>query len=145
MYRISYDIKADRLQDLTITTADTLAQFSLAQPTPQTFFLIRPWNLHDLGLPDFSDDAQSVLEPTHPLPLDSPDKSAKDSESDEMDAQSRVLGLIVRLGQPFCALLVAQQRGWEYKRIASDHRIIAHIKDMALIENTMDVRTLEIL
>ncbi|KAG1779943.1 heterokaryon incompatibility protein-domain-containing protein [Suillus placidus] len=141
----TYDIKADGLQDLLITTEDTLTQFSPVQPTPQTFLLVRPWDRHDLGLPDFSDDAQSILESTPPSPLNSPYKSPRENEPDEMDAQSRALGLIVRLGQSFGALLVAQQHGREYKRIASDHRIMACVKDMASIENMMDVRMLEIL
>ncbi|KAG2119604.1 heterokaryon incompatibility protein-domain-containing protein [Suillus discolor] len=141
----TYDIEADGLQDLLITTENTLTQFSPAQPTPQKFFLIRPWDRHDLGLPDFSDDAQSVLEALHPSSLDSPDESLGENEPNEMDAHSRALRLIVRLGQPFAALLVAQQRGWEYKRIASDHRIMACVKDMASIENMMDVRMLEML
>ncbi|KAG1897950.1 uncharacterized protein F5891DRAFT_956243 [Suillus fuscotomentosus] len=141
----TYDVEADGLQDLLITTENTLTQFSPAQPTPQKFFIIRPWDRHDLGLPDFSDDAQRVLEPPLPSQLDSPDESPGENEPNEMDAHSQALRLIVRLGQPFAALLVAQQRGWEYKRIASDYRIIACVKDMASIENMMDVRMLEML
>jgi hypothetical protein len=52
--------------------------------------------------------------------------------------------LIVRLGQSFGALLLAQQRGGEYKRIASNRNIIAQVKDLAAVHNMMDVRTLEI-
>ncbi|KAG2346380.1 hypothetical protein BDR05DRAFT_780937 [Suillus weaverae] len=81
----TYDIKADGLQDLLITTEDTLTQFSPVQHTPQTFLLIRPWDRHDLGLPDFSDDAQSILESVPPSPLDSPYKSPRENEPDEMD------------------------------------------------------------
>ncbi|KAG1813687.1 uncharacterized protein BJ212DRAFT_1366578 [Suillus subaureus] len=51
---------------------------------------------------------------------------------------------MVRLGQAFGALLLAQQRGGEYKRIASDHNIMARVKDMAAVHG-MDIRTLEIL
>jgi hypothetical protein len=53
--------------------------------------------------------------------------------------------LIVRLGQPFSAFLLVQQRGREYKRIASDHGIIAQVKDVDSVDGMMDVRTLEIL
>jgi len=56
-----------------------------------------------------------------------------------------MLRLIARLRQPFSAFLLAQQqRGIEYKRIASDHNIIAQVNDMASIHD-MVVRTLEIL
>jgi len=53
--------------------------------------------------------------------------------------------MIVGLGQPFGALLLAQIRGREYKRIASDYEIVARVKDMASVRDMMDVRTLEIL
>ncbi|KAG0703280.1 hypothetical protein DFH29DRAFT_917207 [Suillus ampliporus] len=51
---------------------------------------------------------------------------------------------MVRLGQPFGALFLAQQRGGEYKRIASDHNILARVRDMTSVDDMMDVRTLEI-
>ncbi|KAG2066808.1 hypothetical protein BDR04DRAFT_49251 [Suillus decipiens] len=53
--------------------------------------------------------------------------------------------LIVRLGQPFSAFLLVQQRGGEYKRIASDHDIITQVKYMASVHDMMDVRILDIL
>jgi hypothetical protein len=53
---------------------------------------------------------------------------------------------MARLGQPFSAFLLAQQWGGEYKRIASDHDIIAHVEDMVPPYNLMDsIKTLEIL
>ncbi|KAG1789016.1 uncharacterized protein HD556DRAFT_1275673, partial [Suillus plorans] len=51
----TYDIKADGLQDLLITSKDKLIQFSPTRPIQQTFLLVRPWNRHDLGLPDFAE------------------------------------------------------------------------------------------
>ncbi|KIK44829.1 hypothetical protein CY34DRAFT_31498, partial [Suillus luteus UH-Slu-Lm8-n1] len=66
-------------------------------------------------------------------------KGTVDSES-----HSRALRLLVRLGQSFGAFLLAQQRGGEYKRIASDHVIVAQVKDIAFVRD-IDVRTLEIL
>ncbi|KAG2072923.1 hypothetical protein BDR04DRAFT_1095691 [Suillus decipiens] len=57
---------------------------------------------------------------------------------------SRALQLMVRLGQPFDAFLLAQQRVGEYKRIASDHNIVAQVKDIASVGN-MDIGTVEIL
>ncbi|KAG1835978.1 hypothetical protein DFJ58DRAFT_819835, partial [Suillus subalutaceus] len=51
---------------------------------------------------------------------------------------------IVHLGQPFSAFLLARHRDGEFKRIASDHDIIARVKDITSVNN-MDIRTLEIL
>jgi hypothetical protein len=76
--------------------------------------------------------------PLHDLP-------AAQNESVHSDSYSRALRLIVLLGQPFGAFLVARQRNGEFKRIASDHDIIARIKDMTSVDNMMDIRTLEIL
>ncbi|KAG0708295.1 heterokaryon incompatibility protein-domain-containing protein [Suillus ampliporus] len=133
----TYDVKADGLQDLIITTEDRLIQFWPARPTRQTFLLVHRWNRHDLELPDFADDAQSVVDSVPESPLE-------DTNVD-LDSQSRGLRLVVRPGQPFGALFLAQQRGWEYKRIASDQNIIARVRDMTAVHAMMDVRTLEIL
>ncbi|KAG1901740.1 uncharacterized protein F5891DRAFT_979238 [Suillus fuscotomentosus] len=96
---------------------------------------------------DFSDDTQSEegfwsapQSPSHDLPVKLPGKCWAESES-----HLQALQLIVRLGQPFGAFLLAQQRGGEYKRIASDHDIIAQVEDVASINEMMDIRTLEIL
>ncbi|KIK45786.1 hypothetical protein CY34DRAFT_37252, partial [Suillus luteus UH-Slu-Lm8-n1] len=97
--RLAYCVKADGLDNLLVTTEDKLTQFSPARPTRQTFLIIRPWNRHDLGVPDFM----------------------------------RALKLVVRLGQPFGGLLLAQQRGGEHKRIAADNHIIARVKDMTAV------------
>jgi hypothetical protein len=135
----TYEVKADGLQDMLITIEDNLTQFSPESPTRQTFLLVRPWNRDFLELPDFVDGVQG-----HALdgPLGGPPGGFKllDSES-----HSRALRFVVRLGQPFWALLLAQQRGGEYKRVASDHSIIAQVKDRVSVRNMMDVRTLEIM
>jgi hypothetical protein len=49
---------------------------------------------------------------------------------------------MVHLGQALSALLLSQQRVGEYKRVASDHNIIAQVKDMASIDITY-IKTLE--
>jgi len=63
------------------------------------------------------------------------------------ESGSRALRLIVGLGRPFRALLLAavQQWGREYNRIAADHDIVAEVRDVASVGDMMDVRTLEIL
>jgi hypothetical protein len=154
----TYGVKADGLQDLLVTTDETLIQFSRARPTQQVFFLVRPWDRRLLELPDFSeqldltDEAESVgywSESESESPSDDSDELASGSSGEEelsvdSEAHSRSLRLMVHLGQPFGALLLAQQRVGEYKRIASDHDIIAQVKDIAAIDN-MDIRTLDIL
>ncbi|KIK34008.1 hypothetical protein CY34DRAFT_38953, partial [Suillus luteus UH-Slu-Lm8-n1] len=105
----TYDVKADGLQDLLITSEDKLIQFSPTRPIQQTFLLVRPWN-HE-----------------------SASGSLVDSKLADSEAHSRELRLVVRLGQPFGALLLAQQRGGEYKRVASDRLIVARVKDVASI------------
>jgi hypothetical protein len=127
----TYEVKADGLQDLLITTKDKLIQFSPARRTRQTFLLIRPWDRYDLELTDFTDESQSG-----------------DDCSDEPgdgDLVARGLRLLVRLARPFGALLLAQQRGREYKRIASDNEIIAQVSDIASVVDMMDIRTPEII
>ncbi|KAG1803059.1 uncharacterized protein BJ212DRAFT_1374559, partial [Suillus subaureus] len=62
-----------------------------------------------------------------------------------VDLESRALRLIVRLGQPFRAFLLARQRGGEYKRIASDRDIIVQVKDVTSVRDLMDIGTVEIL
>ncbi|KAG2360568.1 hypothetical protein BDR07DRAFT_1412015 [Suillus spraguei] len=145
----TYYVKADGLQDLVITTEDRLIQFSRARPIQQTFLLVRPWNRYDPGLLDFEDD-KSVK--TMSMPWSMSDRSPSGSvdeyeyaESIDSELPSRALRLMVRLGQTFGALLLAQQRGGEYKRIASDHNIMTRVKDRTTVHGMMDIRTLEIL
>jgi hypothetical protein len=120
------------------------------------FFLVRPWDRRLLELPDFAeqldfaDEAESVWDWTEfESPSDDSDEllggSSREEElSVDSEAHLRSLRLMVHLGQPFNALLLAQQRVGEYKRIASDYDIIAQVKDIATIDN-MDIRTLDIL
>jgi hypothetical protein len=89
---------------------------------------------------DDSQSAEDRFEPESP----SGDSLAESSGANEsIDLDTRALKLIAHLGQPFSVLLLAQQRGGEYKRLASDYDIIAEVKDKT--SAMMDVRTLEIL
>ncbi|KAG1854596.1 hypothetical protein F4604DRAFT_1802052 [Suillus subluteus] len=124
----------------------------------QTFLLVRPWNRYLLELPDFAepsgseelpdvaDDMQSEEDywsaPGSPL-QDSLGGFPEAEESVDSELSGRALRLAARLEQPFSAFLLAQQRGGEYKRIASDHDIIAQVNDLSSIPDM--VRTLEIL
>ncbi|KIK49125.1 hypothetical protein CY34DRAFT_797510 [Suillus luteus UH-Slu-Lm8-n1] len=147
---IQYEVKADGLHDLLITTNEPIVQFSRSRPTQQTFVLVRPWDRSLLELPDFSDlidDMESEGEfctpPSSPSD-DSPNRSLVKQEV--VDQESRALRLLVRLGQPFGAFLLARQRGGEYKRVASDHDIVAQVvEDVTSVRDPMDIRTIEIL
>jgi len=142
----TYAVKANGLRDLLITTEDKLIPFSRKTPIRQKFLLVRPWDRNLLELYNFTEpashaDGSVITEDPSSLPS-SPlrDNVPIDSESD-----SRELRLVVRLGQPFRAFLLAQQWGREYNRIAADHDIIAQVDDISSVRNVMDVRTLEIL
>ncbi|KAG2356044.1 hypothetical protein BDR07DRAFT_1424294, partial [Suillus spraguei] len=145
-----YRIKADGLHDLLVTTEETLVQFSRAKPILQTFLLVRPWDRDFLGVPDFSEqpvftnDTESTGNWTESESLMYDSDKLHDGSPAKEQHGSRAFRLMVHLGQPFDAFLLAQQRVGEYKRIASDHIIVAQLKDISSVDD-MDVGTVEIL
>ncbi|KAG2130300.1 uncharacterized protein EDB93DRAFT_84338 [Suillus bovinus] len=141
----TYELESDGLQNLKVTTKDKFTLFSPARPPPewQTILLVRPWSRHLLGLHDTADDTQNVdslFVPESPL-YDSPGAQTGLNYS---NSDMRALQLIVRLRQPFSAFLLARQRDGEFKRIASEHDIMAYPKDVS-ISYLMNIQTLEIL
>ncbi|KIK34388.1 hypothetical protein CY34DRAFT_812957 [Suillus luteus UH-Slu-Lm8-n1] len=141
--QFTYEVKADGLRNLLITTEETLVQFWPTRPIERNFILVRPWDRSLLELPDFGDNTEieedygmSPSSPSHDWSGDYPGKH------EAADQESRAFRLLVRLGQPFSAFLLAQQHSGEYKRIASDHDIIGQVKD---VRDPMDIRTIEIL
>jgi hypothetical protein len=146
---LTFTIKADGLRDLTIVTEDRLDQlWQRARRARQSFLLVRPWDrslldpldfvdLHDLSDTESVEDISPPVSPLQDSPGESPGENSEES-------YSQTLRLIVRLGQSFSAFLLMQWGG-EYKRIASDQSIIAQVKDMASVNDMMDVRILEIL
>ncbi|KAG1797426.1 uncharacterized protein HD556DRAFT_255574 [Suillus plorans] len=141
----TYEVKSDGLRNLQITTEHKFTPFSPARPPLawQTILLVRPWSRHLLELHDTADNTSSVDNWTVS------EFSLHDSPAAQIgaiypDPDSRVLRLIVNLGQPFSAFLLARQRDGEFKRIASDYDIIAQVKDMTSISYLMDIRILEI-
>jgi WD40 repeat protein len=145
----TYSIRADGLQDLLVTTDDKLVQFSPARRIRQTFLLIRPWTRYDLDpdLVDFTDESQNYDPDLDLVDFTDESQSVEDwaDEPGDDELVTRGLRLLVRLARPFGALLLAQQRGGEYKRIASDSNIIAQVTDITTVDNLMNTRTLEIL
>ena len=90
--------------------------------------LVHPWNRHDLGLPDFADEERvwgSHLSPEfyHGHQFYVGKHGLVDANSDP-----QAMKLLLRLGYPFGALVLAQQRGGE-------HRIVVQVKN----RNMMDV------
>jgi hypothetical protein len=145
----TYEVKVDGLHDLLITSDQPLVQILRARPTQQKLLLVRPWDSRLLQLPEFTDNGDSEnlgdwSEPGSPRHYSHGDYTVKE-ELANSEALSPALQLIIRLGQPFNAILLAQQRGGEYKRIASDHDIIVQFEDMASFDNLTSIKTLEIL
>ncbi|KAG2356034.1 hypothetical protein BDR07DRAFT_1424360 [Suillus spraguei] len=151
----TYQVKAEGLRDLLITTEDMLVQFSPERPVPQTFYFVRPWNRDFLELPDFAEmhshagsplslDALQSIEDCRTPPESPLHEILPVPRTVDLQSNSQALRLITCLERPFSALLLAQQRGGEYKRIASDHVIAAQVKDIVSVCD-IDVRTLEIL
>jgi hypothetical protein len=159
--KVSFEVKANGLIDLSIITEDKL-------PARQTLLLVYPWNRYLLEQPNSADDTQSVEDYLMAGAPDTDDPSDSESRwrasrlidrvrqpvgaffgsfTGPVDSEShlRALRVIVHLGQPFRAFLLAQQRGGEYKRIVSDHDIIAQVQDMTSVRKMMDVRIMEIL
>ncbi|KAG1908900.1 uncharacterized protein F5891DRAFT_995821 [Suillus fuscotomentosus] len=106
--------------------------------------LVRPWSRHLLGLDDTANDTESVdnWSVFESLLHDSP---AAQTGSIYSDSYSQALRLIVNLGQPFSVFLLERQHEGEFKRIASDHDIIAQVKDIDSINYLMDIRILDLL
>ncbi|KAG1799939.1 uncharacterized protein HD556DRAFT_1439606 [Suillus plorans] len=147
----TYEVKADGLHDLLITTGETLVQFWPARPTQRKFVLVRPWDRSLLELSefvepsDYGNDTESEKDyGTSPSPSDDW-AGGSPVEQGMSDLESQALRLLVHLGQPFGAFLLAQQRSGEYKRIATDYDIIGQVKDVASVGDLMDIRTIEIL
>ncbi|KAG2362818.1 hypothetical protein BDR07DRAFT_1460684 [Suillus spraguei] len=101
-----------------------------------------PWNRYDLGLINFANKTHSIVDSSEP---ESPSDYTLTDRLGRNEPATRELRLIVRLGQPFRALLLAQQWGEEYKRIASDNSIIAQVRDTASVYNMREIRMLDIL
>jgi hypothetical protein len=70
---------------------------------------------------------------------DLPSESPGEGEPIDSNSDSLELRVLMRLGQPFGALLLAQQCGGEYKRITSDYGIVAQVKDVTSVGGMMDV------
>ena len=120
-----YRARVSGLGDVEFQTSDPL---SLTEPRRLVF--VHPW-IRDLRDPldslawgstavedeDKSDDEAEVgslsTSPLHALPA-----------AATMDDYTRALRLVVRLQQPFQVLLIRQEPGGEFKRVATEHAIV---------------------
>ncbi|KAG1821962.1 heterokaryon incompatibility protein-domain-containing protein [Suillus subaureus] len=129
---LHYEVKADGLKDLLVTTEDSWFNSHLLSVLGR-----HPCSsVHGIDKTQSAEDWREPGSPSDDTFVGYPGYS---------EQATRELRLIVRLGRPFGALLLAQQWGGEYKRIATDNNIIAQVRNMASVDDMMDVRTVEIL
>ncbi|KAG1898656.1 uncharacterized protein F5891DRAFT_981800 [Suillus fuscotomentosus] len=83
-----YEVKADGLDDLLITTKKPIVQFLRTRPTQQTFVLISPWDRSLLELLDFvglQDDTESEGDDWMPPSSPSDDSLSRSVVNQEVD------------------------------------------------------------
>lgn len=140
---VTYRARVSGLGDVEIKTKDWLPLME-----PRKLLLVHPW-------------IRDILDQTYPLSAWGDDMDMdSDSESDvdmvasasqtnvapsvPLDNHTRALGLLVRLRQPFSALLLERKGHQEFKRVAAEHEIIVQVRK---IPTSRDIHTgvLEIL
>ncbi|KAF8552461.1 hypothetical protein OG21DRAFT_1511487 [Imleria badia] len=141
-----YRARASGIGDVEFQTSD---QLSLTEPRRLIF--VHPWirdlcdSLHDYGWGSTDDDDDD----------DDDDESDSDAEADAgcphssplhavpaatMDDYTRALRMVVRLQQPFHALLLQRQTNGEFKRVAAEHEIVVPGIDRR-VNFSKDIRT----
>ncbi|KAI6015001.1 hypothetical protein F5J12DRAFT_513269 [Pisolithus orientalis] len=110
---------------------------------PQKFVFVHPWLDHirrsDSGF-TWGDDSESDTD------RDSDEVAPLHAVSaPQVDSYTRVLEIIARLGQPFNALLLAQQSNGTYKRVATEDEIVVSGLGTNITSNSIRVKVLEIL
>ncbi|KAH7908803.1 hypothetical protein BJ138DRAFT_311227 [Hygrophoropsis aurantiaca] len=135
-----YYAAADGLEDVEITTADTLSPFSPFRPAHPGWemLLVRPWNRDLLRAANLA--SRNAIDAPPPSNAIIPEPSSQPTP--KFDTLTEALMLIARLKQPFAALLLMRQRSGEYKRIASDNDIIARVRDVNMLT---DIRSIDII
>ncbi|KAI6004539.1 hypothetical protein F5J12DRAFT_913667 [Pisolithus orientalis] len=122
-----YRVKVSRLGKVEFSTADDLPLHEA-----QTFILVHPWIDHIRGpnsVVSWGDDPESDTN------SDGDSDNGTESDGDapssplhavppQVDGYTRALQVIARLGQPFNALLLAQQPKGGYRRVATEKEIV---------------------
>ncbi|KAH7904319.1 hypothetical protein BJ138DRAFT_1073548 [Hygrophoropsis aurantiaca] len=139
-----YSATAGGLEEIQITTADHFSPFSSSRPSRlgRGMLLVRPWNRDILGAINVASDVQNAV--AAPPPSNAIPPGPASQPSPEFDARElrEASMLIAHLKQRFAALLLVRERGGEYRRVASDHDIIAQVRD---VSGLADIRSIEIL
>ncbi|KAH7906973.1 hypothetical protein BJ138DRAFT_1104700 [Hygrophoropsis aurantiaca] len=137
-----YYATADGLEDVQITTADRLSRFSPSRPAlpGREMLLVRPWNRDLLGAAEIASDIRNAVAARPPSNVIPPAPSSQPTR--ESDTLTQAWTLVARLKQRFAALLLVRQPGGAYQRVASDHNIIAQVRDVGKLA---DIKSIEVL
>ena len=120
---------------------------SLSLTEPRRLILVHPW-IRDLRDPLDSfawgdeTDSEDEDDGTHmeTKPGSTPSSTSRVMPASGMDDYTRALRLVVRLQQPFHALLLQQQPSGEFKRVATEHDIVVPGIDRSM-NLARDIRT----
>ncbi|KAI6094590.1 hypothetical protein F5141DRAFT_1296170 [Pisolithus sp. B1] len=144
-----YRARVSDIGNVDFTTVDHLL---LNQP--QKLVLVHPWIHHIRGSSsgvtwggDSELDTDSALGSDHGAGSDevSPPLPLHAIPAPQIDDYTRGLQMIARLGQPFNALLLAQQPNGEYKRVAAENDIVVSGLRTNITSKSIRVKVLEIL
>ncbi|KAF8124548.1 hypothetical protein EV363DRAFT_1132918, partial [Boletus edulis] len=120
-----YRARISGIGDVEFQTSDRLP---LAEP--RKLILVHPW-VRDICDPldgiiwgstaddDYDEESDPETEPGF-----TPTSPSRALPAATMDIYTRALRLVVRLQQPFHALLLQQQPNGEFKRVAAEHEIV---------------------
>jgi hypothetical protein len=129
-----YRAQVSRLKKVEFTTADTLPLTE-----PWRLVLVHPWISDIRGPHRVGVDASGPH-----VEVDSESEASEDTGTDEesgaapaldatsslpVDVHTMALQMIVRLRQPFNALLLLREPGGEYKRVAAENEIIVQFRN----------------
>lgn len=116
-----YTVMASALGRVDIKTTDELAGL-------EDLVLVHPW-------------LDSLLDPI----FTSPQNDDANSHSGQPSKLTRALRLLIRLRQPFGALLLAPLNRREFKRIATDHLIRVQVRDDVSLEELIGMVNVDVL
>lgn len=141
-----YCARVSGLGNVEFTTADDLPLHE-----PQRFVFVHPWIRHIRGpssgiaWEDSSEsDTDSDSGSSHSTGLGGV-APLHDDPMPRVGSYAQALQMIVRLGQPFNALLLVQQPNGEYKRVAAENEIVVSGLGTEITSKSIRVKVLEIL
>ncbi|KAI6022663.1 hypothetical protein EDC04DRAFT_3143649 [Pisolithus marmoratus] len=144
-----YHARVSGLGNVEFTTADNLALHE-----PHKFVFVHPWIRHIRGPSSgivWEGDLESDTDSDSDLYFDAAsDQGVQPSPLEavctpQVDDYTRALEMIVRLGQPFNALLLVQQPNGEYNRVAAENEIVVSGLGTDITPKNIQAKVLEIL